>query len=128
MLNCMDDPTLERLMNHYDTYSLLLAVDALDDVRGWVGDTEEGGPPQVRHDLLRLHELALGVIHEGSYSKSEKMAELAMDLSLEIHQLLTRLEAVQEPLDRLLELIDGELPEKDEVDEQEEDEEQDHED
>ncbi|HHT1384100.1 TPA: hypothetical protein ACTYCW_004774 [Escherichia coli] len=52
--------------DNFETASLLRAVDAIDDLRGDFSDGEYSAPPQIRTDLLRLHEIAMAVINEGS--------------------------------------------------------------
>ncbi|MEX5912541.1 hypothetical protein AB6H03_24800 [Citrobacter portucalensis] len=44
--------------DNFETASLLRAVDAIDDLRGDFNDGEYSAPPQIRTDLLRLHEIA----------------------------------------------------------------------
>jgi hypothetical protein len=46
----------ERLYNGFETRSLLDAVDAIDDLRSLLGNDEDGGPSELRTDLLRLHD------------------------------------------------------------------------
>jgi len=93
----------QRLAAGFQTYDLLDAVDSFDKVRYVLADEEDGGPPEIRRDLLKLHALGMAVVNEGDSSKSRQLFELADDLSLEITDLVAKLESVQEVLDRLLE-------------------------
>jgi len=62
---------------NFETHSLLRAVDAVDElpvdaVDELRADLNDGGyatPPQLRPDLLKLHQLAMAVINEGSRSQ-----------------------------------------------------------
>jgi hypothetical protein len=51
---------------NFETHSLLRAVDAVDELRDDLNDGEYATPPQLRTDLLKLHQLAMAVINEGS--------------------------------------------------------------
>ena len=53
--------------DNFETASLLRAVDAIDDLRGDFNDGEYSAPPQIRTDLLRLHEIAMAVIHVAGF-------------------------------------------------------------
>lgn len=73
--------------DNFETASLLRAVDAIDDLRGDFNDGEYSAPPQIRTDLLRLHEIAMAVINEGSRSRVSALFELASDLDEQISHL-----------------------------------------
>ena len=49
---------------NFETHSLLRAVDAMDELRDDLNDGEDAAPPQLRTDLLKLHQLAMAVINE----------------------------------------------------------------
>lgn len=44
--------------------ALLRAVDAVDVLRGDLNDSADGAPPQLRTDLLKLHQLAMAAFNE----------------------------------------------------------------
>jgi len=54
---------------NFETHSLLRAVDAVDELRADLNDGGYATPPQLRPDLLKLHQLAMAVINEGSRSQ-----------------------------------------------------------
>ncbi|QLL13448.1 transposase [Pseudomonas chlororaphis] len=85
----------------FDTTAQLRAVDAVDVLREDLNDREDGGPPQLRTDLLKLHQLSMAVFNEGSRSQVVDMFEFAVDLEDQIHGLMTSLEQVQETLSKL---------------------------
>jgi hypothetical protein len=89
--------------DNFETASLLRAVDAIDDLRDF-SDGEYSAPPQIRTDLLRLHEIAMAVINEGSRSRVSALFELASDLDEQISHLVNRLDEVQDTLSQLMEL------------------------
>lgn len=55
-----------RTPENFDTTTLLRAVDAVDELRDDLNDGEDGSPPQLRTDLLKLHQLAMAVFNEGA--------------------------------------------------------------
>jgi hypothetical protein len=89
---------------HFDTTSLLRAVDAVDEMRVDLSNGEYGEPPQIRTDLLELHQLAMAVFNEGSRSQVAKLFESAVDLEEQIFSLMTSLEKAQKPLTKLTDL------------------------
>jgi hypothetical protein len=49
----------------FDTMDLLEAVDHLDQIRYRVADQEKLRPPEVREQLMELHQLIFGLMREG---------------------------------------------------------------
>ena len=52
------------LLDEFDTYELVQAVDDLDSIRGIMADGPNCEPPQLRNDLMKLHGLAMQACHE----------------------------------------------------------------
>ncbi|WP_208952488.1 transposase [Rahnella sp. ChDrAdgB13] len=88
--------------DNFETASLLRAVDAIDDLRGVFNDGDYSAPPQIRTDLLRLHEIAMAVINAGSRRRVPALFELASDLDEQISHLVNRLDEVQDTLTQLM--------------------------
>ncbi|MCZ8167436.1 transposase [Silanimonas sp.] len=88
---------------HFDTTALLRAVDAVDELRRDLNDID-GGPPQLRNDLFKLHQLAMAVINRGARSQVADLFNLAVDLEGQVSGLMTALEQVQETLAQLTSL------------------------
>jgi hypothetical protein len=86
---------------NFDTTVLLRAVDAVDELRSDLNDSEDGAPPQLRDDLLKLHQLAMAVINQGSRSQVADLFDLAVDLEDQVLGMMTALEQVQETLSQL---------------------------
>ena len=95
-----DDEWDELTPENFDT-ALLRAVDAVDVLRGDLNDSADGAPPQLRTDLLKLHQLAMAAFNEGSRSRVAELFDLAVDLQDQVDHLMTSLEQVQETLSRL---------------------------
>lgn len=88
---------------------MLRAVDAVDELRNDLNDVEYATPPQLRTDLLKLHQLAMAVINERSFSQVADLFELAGDLDEQVSYMMTKLEEVQETLSRLTALYPDSL-------------------
>lgn len=85
---------------NFDTMTLLRAIDAVDEMRGELNDGEDGSPPQLRDDLLKLHQLAMAVINQGSRSRVADLFDLAVELEEQVAGMMTAPEQVQETLSR----------------------------
>jgi hypothetical protein len=57
-ISITDEEWDELVPESFDTTALLRAVNAVDVLREDLNDREDGGPPQLRTDLLLLHQLA----------------------------------------------------------------------
>ena len=53
---------------------------------------------------LKLHELAMAVVNNGSRSQASKMFDLAMDLDEQVSHMMNELEKVQDTLAKLVAL------------------------
>jgi hypothetical protein len=85
----------------FETISLLGAVDAVDILRGGLSDDEDGRPPQLRTDLLRLHQLAMAVFNEGARSQVGDLFEFAVELEFQVDDMMAAMEQVQQTLSQL---------------------------
>ena len=103
-----DDEWDDLTHENFDTTALLRAVDAVDVLRGDLNDSADGAPPQLRTDLLKLHQLAMAAFNEGSRSRVAELFDLAVDLQDQVDHLMTSLEQVQETLSRLTALSESE--------------------
>ncbi|TNC93340.1 MAG: hypothetical protein FD119_4092 [Stygiobacter sp.] len=100
-INITDEEWEELSPENFETAALLRAVDAVDDLRNDLNDGEDGRPPQLRTDLLKLHQLAMAVINQGSRSQVADLFEFAVDLEDQVLGMMTALEQVQETLSQL---------------------------
>ena len=100
-INITDEEWEELSPENFETAALLRAVDAVDDLRTDLNDGEDGRPPQLRIDLLKLHQLAMAVINQGSRSQVADLFEFAVDLEDQVLGMMTTLEQVQETLSQL---------------------------
>lgn len=100
-ISITDEEWDELSPENFETAALLRAVDAVDELRGDLNDNEDGGPPQLRTDLLKLHQLAMSVFNEGSRSQVADLFEFAVDLEGQVLGMMTALEQVQDTLSRL---------------------------
>lgn len=100
-ISITDDEWDELDPENFDTTALLRAVDAVDVLRCDLSDSENGRPPQLRTDLLKLHQLAMAVFNEGSRSQVAGLFDFAVGLQDQVDHLMTSLEQVQETLSQL---------------------------
>ncbi|KJS38475.1 MAG: transposase [Rhodospirillaceae bacterium BRH_c57] len=94
---------------NFETHSLLRAVDVVDELRDDLNDGEYATPPQLRTDLLKLHQLAMAVINERSRSQVADLFELAGNLDEQVSYMMTKLEEIQDTLSRLTALYPDSL-------------------
>jgi hypothetical protein len=94
----------ERLVEGFDTHQLLDAVDALDEVRGDLANGDRLEPPAIRTDLLKLHALAMDVVHHGQRGQAAALFELATDLDMRVFGMIEALERIQTTLETLTDL------------------------
>ena len=85
-----DDEWDELTPENFDTTALLRAVDAVDVLRGDLNDSADGAPPQLRTDLLKLHQLAMAAFNEGLRSRVAELFDLAVDLQDQVDHLMIR--------------------------------------
>ncbi len=83
----MTEEEWRHLHENFETTDLLRAVDAVDILRDDLNDGEECRPTELRTNLLKLHQLAMAVVNNGSCSQAFGMFELAMDLDEQVSQL-----------------------------------------
>ncbi|PHN47666.1 hypothetical protein [Pseudomonas amygdali] len=111
MAACTTDDEWEELTTeNFNTTALLRAVDAVDVLRGDLNDGADGAPPQLRTDLLKLHQLAMAAFNEGSCSRVAELFDLTVDIQDQVDHLMASLEQVQETLSRLTVLYPESLP------------------
>lgn len=98
------DEEWQHLYENFETYDLLSAVDAVDSLRDDLNDGEHCRPPELRTNLLKLHEMAMVVVNNGACSRAPEMFELAMDLEEQVNHMMTNLEQIQDTLAKLVSL------------------------
>ena len=99
---------LEDFWDEFDTRKVLDAVDGLDNVRGVLGDDEDGRPPEVRQDLLKLHKMAMSMRETQSSDpeEMEQLLNLATDIEMTVSECIEDLTRITDVVSRLLDLED----------------------
>lgn len=100
----MTDDEWENLIENFETADLLSAVDSVDSLRAELNDGESLEPPELRTDMLRLHDLAMAVINEGDRDQASEMFNLAVDLEDQVSDMKTKLEQIEDTLAKLVAL------------------------
>jgi len=103
-VSTMTEEEWQHLYENFETTELLSAVDAVDCLRDDLNDGEGCRPPELRTNLLKLHELAMAVVNNGSRSQASKMFDLAMNLDEQVGHMMNELEQVQDTLAKLVAL------------------------
>ena len=97
----MTDDEWQKLYENFETTWLLSAVDHLDAVRRHLADGDHWEPPEIRTDLLKLHQLAMDVVNNGWTSKAREFFDMAGDLEMQISEIIESLEFIQNVLFKL---------------------------
>jgi hypothetical protein len=98
------DKELEALQDGFDTFSLIHAIDELDKMRGHLNDREHHNPPEIRNDILKLHDLAMDVINHGETGRAQALFELAIEIEDQLSDLSEALEKVRDTISSLTDL------------------------
>ena len=98
------DKELEALQNGFDTLSLVHAVDELDKMRGHLNDREHYNPPEIRNDILKLHDLAMDVVNHGLKGRGSALFDLASEIKDQLSDLSEALEKIQDTIGKLTDL------------------------
>jgi len=98
------DKELEALQDGFDTMSLVHAVDELDKMRRHLNDREHHNPPEIRDDILKLHDLAMDVVNHGMKGRASAMFDLAIEIEDQLSDLSEALENIQETIAKLTNL------------------------
>ena len=115
----MTEDERQKLHENFDTYWLLSAVDQLDKVRGYLAGPDGWKPPEIRSDLLKLHQMAMDVVNKGWTDQAREFFELANDLEDQFLDMADSLESIQETLYKLTALYPESLFYDDDDDEPE---------
>jgi predicted component of type VI protein secretion system len=100
----MSDRDWEALHENFATAELLTAVDSLDALRGHLNDREHFQPPEIRHELLKLHGLAMKVVGTGARGGATEMFDLAEDLEEQFARMMEEMEQIADTLGKLTSL------------------------
>ena len=103
-MSTMTDEEWQHLYENFETTALLNAVDAVDSLRDDLNDGEGCRPPELRTNLLKLHELAMAVVNHGARSQATEMFDLAVDLDEQVSHMMNELEQIQDALAKLVAL------------------------
>lgn len=103
-MTTMKDEEWQHLYENFETTDLLAAIDAVDRLRDDLNDRDDGAPPAIRDDLLKLHQLAMAVVNNGVRSHATKFFELAGDLDDQVSSMMESLEQIRDTLSQLMQL------------------------
>ena len=96
------DVEMQRLFENFETTHLLAAVDKIDELRDYLADGEHYAPPELRTDLLKLHEFAVPVVNNGNKRQALAMFDLASDIQDQLAEMEEALRFVKRTIDSLM--------------------------
>lgn len=88
----------EELYNEFNSFDLLDAVGYLDKMRQYLADRVSYEPPQIREDLMKLHEMVM----DASNGSNEYTID---DLTGQLGDIETDIYAIQEEADKMLRIF-----------------------
>ncbi len=97
----MTDEQYENLYENFESRDLLTAIKKVDFLRRELADGYDLRPPEIRQDLLKLHDIAMDVINNGYRRKSNEMFDLAFDIEYQVDDMMESLEELQTILSNL---------------------------
>ena len=98
----MTEEELEKLQDNFESSEILEAVDSLDTVRGILAEPEDGlSPPQIRIDLLELHQLAMSLMHNGNTSVADEFFSKTEEIYSDVEEMAEALEGIRRTLDQI---------------------------
>ena len=95
----------ENLYNQFFTSDILTTIQHIDQLRVVLADDEDFRPPQIRDDLLRLHQLAMEFVNYGDPQTGREVRDKAFDLQDNIFTMIESLEAIDKTLSELTDLV-----------------------
>ena len=101
MAKQMTEQEWQQLYENFETFDLLTSVDRLDQVRYRLADGDNLEPPQIRTELMNLHQLAMEVVNQGRTDKAEELFELADELDIQVFEMIENLGYIQDVLMKL---------------------------
>lgn len=101
----MTEQEWHKLDENFETTWLLDAVGHIDTLRSHLSDRDSIRPPQMRDDMLELHQLAMDVVNNGWDGQLRKMAFLTVALEDQAMDVMMSIEAIHKTLSRLLALL-----------------------
>lgn len=101
----MTEEEWRNLYENFETMDLMYAVDHIDTLRSFLGDGPNFQPPEIRNDMMKLHELGMQVVNQRSDANLAEFVELAEDLNSDLYQMMEALDKVQDTMRKLIQLI-----------------------
>ena len=108
----MTDDEWRVLQESFDTRQLLAVIDDVDTLHAALSD-DGLKPPEIRDRLLKLHNLAMRVVNEGSLHQAAELFNLVSELEDEIFDMLEAVTRLHETLETLTALQSDSLDDSD---------------
>lgn len=93
-----------KIYDNFESRDILIAVDVFDSARHHLANQGVNTPPQIRINLLQLHELAMDLTCYGDKTKVKELFELADDLEYDLDDAISSLKKVRKIIRNLTSL------------------------
>ena len=100
----MNPQFLQKFYEQFETSDLLSAVDHIDILRQELSDRADWRPPEIRQDLLKLHQLAMDVSHQGDLTQAPEMFELAFEIEDRLFTIWESFQAIEKTVQAITDL------------------------
>ncbi len=101
----MTEQEWHNLYENFETTCILDAVGHIDTLRSHLSDRDSIRPPQMRDDMLQLHQLAMDVVNNGWDGQLRRMAFLTVSLEDQAMAVMLAIETIHKTLSQLLALL-----------------------
>ena len=101
----MMNPEFHRkFYEKFETTDLLEAVGHLDILRQELADGAGLRPPEIRQELLKLHQVAMDVSHRGDLSQAQTMFDLAFEIEDRLFTIWESFKAIEKTVQGITDL------------------------
>ena len=96
---------VDFVMEYYESMRLLHAVDCLDKIRSVIEPEKFNHPPEIRKDLMKLHEMVMQIsgYGRGDVEHMKKVRDLAWNIEGQMEDVATATECILKVLRPLTE-------------------------
>ncbi len=98
----MTEKTIQKISESFDTRDLLTAVKLFDAMRSLTADQEDFRPPEIRENLLKLHQILHKSVNESlGLEDEEELWDLVYELEDEVFTILEYAQKIHDTLEKL---------------------------
>lgn len=113
----LTDDEWNTVLDGLDTPAILTSINAVDQLRHALADSDDPESPSLRDEVLKLHQLGMAVQQYQSDEQAAEFFEHASDLEMQVVELREALDEIQAMLSNITELYPESLSYEDGDDE-----------